>query len=1772
VLAPPAGIGRLLVATPALGAPRVLGDFELHEVLGEGGFGTVYRAEQRTLERGAVVKVIRGALAGRHDAIERFLREARLASRFDHPYAAHVYAFGAEPDGLLWIAMELVRGTPLDVLIAAGPMAIDRFVPLFERLCEVIQAAHDQGIVHRDIKPSNVMVIARGGRLLPKLLDFGIAKRFGLDDAAPPAPVIPAARAAAPTLVGTGRPAAAVTPGPAAPPPAPDATSTLSVDRTVAPPLHTHDGITQVGQALGSPPYMAPEQWVDPARVGPAADQYALAMLAYEALAGTRPYRAETRDRLAELHRSGALPALPASVPAALHAVLARAAAKQPADRYPSLDQLAAELRAAALGHADERAALPGELHALWLAAAPRPIAEAVAALAAARTPARIADRARAVAAALAHWLGLVALAARAQLGKPAGDDDKDLLRTLRRRPLRDDEWLALAAALVRPYARRPEAWPVPEQVALPEPRLRQLLDDVPGDDDAACARRRIALLGDLLGELEWLLDYEVVRERADGPEPWTGVATPDADVVRDPDSPMVLVDADGARVAALSPLVQVLAPAPGEPPALFVLAGPGRDEDGARLVAGAGFEREVDGVWPHLAIAACEPDGTADAAARSPYPGLAAFTAADRASFVGREREVEDAINRLHRQRVLAVVGPSGAGKTSFLAAGVIPALPAGWTATLLRPGDDPLPALTAALAPRPGVHVIVVDQAEELITLAAPEPRAAFAAALAAAWTSSAIRVVIGVRDDFLCRLDELPAFRGALGRAVQILGVPDRDELERIVALPARRHDHTFDDGLARDLAAEVAGRPGALPLLAFAAAALWDQRDRHFQRLTRAAYDRIGGVVGALVRHADGVVDALPVADRRLVRRAFGRLLGADGTRTVIARDALIAALAAPSAAAVVDQLIAARLIASRDDDAGDRLEIVHEALATTWPRLAAWRRDDAQAIHLHAQLAAAARAWDERGRRDGQLWRGDALDELRRHQGELALTATEQAFAAASLAAAAAARRRRRRITAAAFAALVAALAVLGALNHRIAAQHRAAVAQVAAELEDRARRAMLDDDALHGLLYLSAARALGRTDVAADLLAARAAATVDSQTAVIARGLGAIYRMVVAPGAVVAADERGAYVVRDGKVTALPGATDVALAGDAVLTLAADGSLASHSLAGALRWSNPATEGGTGTIEIVAQGDLALTFRGPIVHIWRATTGAPLATLTSPTPVRAAAFDPAGARIATGGRDGAVRVWSVATGALLATCTGHTERIERLVFLADAVVSASLDKDVRICDPATGAPRHRLQGHTNRVTSLTASPDGHTIASTSTDGTARLWDLATGELRGVLAGHRGAVVKTVFAPDGQTLATAGSDGTVWLWDAAGVALGSLQGHAGRLDWIAWDGATIITGGFDGSIRRWDPARALLARSEPRHAAAITAMQISRDGRWVATGAADGTIVLAAGGERHTVKAASAIAALELAPDTSQLISIDDAGHATLWTLPGLASTPLDDDATAAAFTATAIITGGHDRVARIRDRAGALLTQLPIPAAPSELLPDPSGRWLTVPARWGEPAAGTTIIDLATRAIAARLPSKRLGATTSIDDHRLATTDGNDVQIWELGTWRSLARLVGHTSTCYAMQLLPDGRVVTVGNDLRVLVWSADYTLRASLPLAGVRVFDIDATADGALLVTDGSDGTARIWDLASYRELLALPSHHQALEHARLTPDGQQLLTGGADGRVVTWTLARPARTAAELARLVRCRVPLQLDGDVALPRALALGDPTCP
>ncbi len=310
---------------------RALGDYILREKIGDGGFGDVYRAQHRVLKRVAVVKVLNEERRCSHDAEERFLREAQLASQLRHPYAAHIYDFGvANDDGVLWIAMELVEGVTLrEWLKNHGPMDLETFVTFFEHVAEVVHAAHAAGIVHRDLKPSNMMVMERKGLPVPKLLDFGIAKGN----------VTPLVEDDAPAAASGG-----------------DKVATKLIratprrqDRTkTAPRRRSGDKrrITRTGAGMGSEPYMAPEQWRNASGVGPTADIYSLGIIIYEALTGRRPFIAKNSDDYFAHHCYTPVPALGGDFSPDLDRILFRALAKVPEHRHGNVLELAADLRA----------------------------------------------------------------------------------------------------------------------------------------------------------------------------------------------------------------------------------------------------------------------------------------------------------------------------------------------------------------------------------------------------------------------------------------------------------------------------------------------------------------------------------------------------------------------------------------------------------------------------------------------------------------------------------------------------------------------------------------------------------------------------------------------------------------------------------------------------------------------------------------------------------------------------------------------------------------------------------------------------------------------------------------------------------------------------------------------------------------------------------------------------------------------------------------------------------------------------------------------------------------------------------------------------------------------------------------------------------------------------------------------------------------------------------------------------------------------------------
>ncbi|NMO14060.1 serine/threonine-protein kinase [Pyxidicoccus fallax] len=452
-----------------------------------------------------------------------------------------------------------------------------------------------------------------------------------------------------------------------------------------------------------------------------------------------------------------------------------------------------------------------------------------------------------------------------------------------------------------------------------------------------------------------------------------------------------------------------------------------------------------------------------------SPYAGLSSFQEADASRFFGRSRETAALVHRIQDRPLIGVVGPSGAGKSSFVRAGLVPVLKRSgdrWESFVIRPGRNPLAALASMVAPfvtssptveediqkqqqlanhlraQPGYVgsvlrararrerrriLLFVDQFEELYTLVSdPAERQAFTACLSgiADDATSPIRVVLSLRSDFLDRVSEDERFMAELWQGLFFLGPPNSEGLRDALVQPAELAGYRFETpAMVDQMLQHLESTPGALPLLQFAATQLWEARDPAQRLLTESAYQRLGGITGALATHADSVLAKMSASERNLARAVFLRLVTPERTRAIVSQDELRELSGnAGELRQVIDHLVQARLLVTQTGGGanGASVELVHESLIHGWPTLLRWLDEGQEDAAFIEQLRNAARQWQAKGRDSGLLWRGEMVDEARRFQrryrGEL--PELQCAFLDAVFASAARATRVRRALLAA----------------------------------------------------------------------------------------------------------------------------------------------------------------------------------------------------------------------------------------------------------------------------------------------------------------------------------------------------------------------------------------------------------------------------------------------------------------------------------------------------------------------------------------------------------------------------------------------------------------------------------------------------------------------------------------------------------------------------------------------------------------------------------
>ncbi|MEI7845132.1 MAG: protein kinase, partial [Chloroflexota bacterium] len=865
-----------------------------------------------------------------------------------------------------------------------------------------------------------------------------------------------------------------------------------------------------------------------------------------------------------------------------------------------------------------------------------------------------------------------------------------------------------------------------------------------------------------------------------------------------------------------------------------------------------------------------------------NPFKGLSAFGEADVENFFGRETLVQQLLARMGEgadlNRFLAVIGPSGSGKSSVVRAGLIPALRRGglpgsenWFIVDMLPGKHPFEEMEASLlrvAVNPPEHllsqmkdgkrgllravnrilpadesvelVLVIDQFEEVFTLIEGEAeRASLLENLATAALDerSRLRVVITLRADFTDKPLRYVDFGELMNRRFEFVLPLTPDELERAVSGPARRVGLKLEKGLVSTIMREVGNQPGALPLLQYALSELNDKRDG--RSLTQKAYQEIGGVLGALSRSAESNYNKLDAAGQAAARQLFLRLVtlgeGTEDTRRRVLREEIEALQGDHhvNIRKVIDIFGKARLL-SFDRDPLTRsptIEVAHEALIREWTRLSEWLIESRTDVRAQRQLAQAANEWQSASQDASFLLSGVRLEQLEVWSltTTIELTQTEHIFLSASLVerdrrnADERARQRRE---------LEAAQKLLSEQG-----QHAEDQARATKQLNQRA-------------IFLTFALVLAITLAGAALFFGNQA----NQNVIAAK-----------KSAEQAQFERGIATSRE-------------LAAAAISNLETD---PERSILLALQ-----AEATVHTIE--AENALHRSIKASRI----------LLTIHPDATVNTSIYSPDGKHIATAGADKTAKIWDAYTGHLLLTLTGHTEQIWGLAYSPDGtrIATASGDKTAKIWDTATGKALLSLNGHTAEVRSVGFSPDGSRVVTASDDQTAKIWNANTGQELLSFSAHNAVVYEVEFSPDGKRVASCGADGVVRVWDAvtgkeylslpvegapnllgvsfsrdgrriaaAGgntknpiamlwdadtgkVLLSGSFGHTNAIGDIAFspDGTLVATAADDQKVKVWDSVTGRVVYTLSGHTSTIITVSFSPDGKRLTTSSWDGT--------------------------------------------------------------------------------------------------------------------------------------------------------------------------------------------------------------------------------------------------------------------------------------------------------------------------------------
>ncbi len=1012
------------------------------------------------------------------------------------------------------------------------------------------------------------------------------------------------------------------------------------------------------------------------------------------------------------------------------------------------------------------------------------------------------------------------------------------------------------------------------------------------------------------------------------------------------------------------------------------------------------------------------------------PYLGLEPFGTGDTERFRGRDRLVAELVSKVTGNRFAIMLGASGSGKTSLLHAGLVPALK--METVVLTPGGNPLEELSIQLArlagttaeelradsralhrlahQLPGELLVVVDQFEELFTVCRDDDeRAAFLALLTSATraTNSRCRVVLAVRADFHVHLVRRPELAEALRRGYVLVRPMQPDELRAAIAEPAIQAGCRVETTLLARVLADSIGQPGALPFVSQALLETW--RRRRGTTLTLAGYEACGGIDTALTQAAEDTYARLSPGLRERARQILQRFVTPDVTTRRIKRAALTDL--GEDAYEALETLIAARLLTVDHDT----VEIAHDALIRSWPRLTGWLDEDREGQRLHHQLTEDVRAWEALERDRSAVYQGKRLAAARQWQRRTRspLTTGEQEFLDAG------ARVRTRRRLFLVIGAMLAVVVITGGFlvaHLRRTAQEDRTLA-LSRELASRAGGIAATNPEAAQLLAVEGFHQAPTPEARSILLTLQASRFITRMTGDVPHGVAFSPDGHTIAVATTRPDAEGEVQLWD-----VPDRRQLSV-------------LTGHMRA----VSGVAFSPDGRTLAVGSQQD-------PL-RLWDMTTHQEAAAFDGLAGVSSLAFSPDGRMLATGDAQGSVRLWDVAGHTEISAFEGHVAGVNGIAFSPDGskLATAGADGTARLWEVAAQREIGVFAGHSGAVNGVAFSPDGTALATGGADGTARLWNVATHRDIATVGGHASRVLSVAFSPDGATLATTSDDRSVVLWDVSG----SSAAPPAHVVAFTPDGHTAAIIGADRIVRLWD----MVARRESAELGyAATAVSLNSDR--LAVLLTDGTVRLLDIATRREITSftmPAAVTTLAMSPDGHTLATVHNDHKLRLWDTDSHEAIVVAGAPTAQAFSADGktLATCSGDGV-RLWTAVGTFLARLA--GSCVDVSFSPRGTDIAVAA-----GGDVTVWNIASLTPVTGFHDIGSAARTAFspDGRMLAIgADNGTVALWTVPGGQPFARLTG-TGAVRAIAFTVDGLAIA-DNDGTPRLWSVDPAVVAA--------------------------------------------------------------------------------------------------------------------